>query len=76
MSITLFPVGFLKSFVKGADHLVLEGKEGKSLEVLCQEIGVPINLISVYLVNGETKTKDYRLQADDEVKVMALVAGG
>ena len=76
MSITLFPVGPLKIFVGGAERLVLEGKEGKSLEVICQEIGVPLNLVSVYLVNGETKTKDHILQAHDEVKIMALVAGG
>ena len=76
MSITLIPVGLLKNFVKGAERISLEDKEGKSLEVVCKEIGLPAHLNPVFVVNGEMKNKDYLLQADDVVKLIGLIDGG
>jgi molybdopterin converting factor small subunit len=76
VSVTFLPFGILKSFTNGAERLVLEGKEGQSLESVCQEIGLPVNLIALFLVNGERRSKDYLLQANDEVKLIALVGGG
>jgi len=70
------PFGLLRSFAKGAERLVLEGKEGQSIEAICQEIGLPIDLVSLFLVNGELRSKDYILQPNDEVKLIALVGGG
>jgi len=76
MSVTFLPVGLLKHYVKGASRLILEGKEGQTLEAVLQQIGLPVNVISLFLVNGHPKTKDYLLQPHDEVKLIALVAGG
>ena len=76
MSITFLPFGLLRSFAKGAGRLVLQGKEGQSIEVVCKEIGLPIGLVSLFLVNGKPKSKDYLLQPHDEVKLIALVGGG
>ena len=76
MSVTFLPFGLLRSFAKGAERLVLEGKEGQSIEAICQEIGLPIDLVSLFLVNGELRSKDYILQPNDEVKLIALVGGG
>ena len=76
MSITFLPVGLLKHYVKGASRLILEGKEGQTLEAVLRQIGLPVNVISLFLVNGDPKTKDYLLQPHDEVKLIALVAGG
>lgn len=76
MCVTLFPVGSLKRYLKGADHTVLEKKEGQSLKAVCEEIGLPVNLISIFIVNGEPKTKDYLLQPHDEIKLISLVGGG
>jgi molybdopterin converting factor small subunit len=76
MSVIFYPIGVLKSFTQGTDRLVLEGKEGERLEAVCQEIGLPLGLISVFLVNGEVRNKDYLLQPSDEVKLIALIAGG
>lgn len=70
------PIGLLRSFAKGAERLVLEGKEGQSVEVVCREIGLPIDLGVLFLVNGVPRSKDYLLQLHDEVKVIALVGGG
>lgn len=76
MSITIIPVGLLKTFVKGSERLVIEGMEGKSVGVVCKEIGLPTHLDTVFIVNKDIKTKDYLLQPDDEVKVLALISGG
>lgn len=76
MTVTFFPVGILKTYTKGADRLALEVKEGLTLEAVCQDIGLPSKLIAVFLVNGYSKSKDYLLQPNDEVKVIALVDGG
>lgn len=76
MSVTFLPFGLLRSFAKGAERLVLEGKEGQSIEVVCKEIGLPMNLVSLFLVNGKPRSKDYLLQPHDEVKLIALVGGG
>jgi len=56
--------------------MVLEKKEGQSLKAVCEEIGLPVNLISIFIVNGEPKTKDYLLQPHDEIKLISLVGGG
>jgi hypothetical protein len=76
VSVTFLPIGLLRSFAKGAERLVLEGKEGQSVEVVCREIGLPIDLGVLFLVNGVPRSKDYLLQPHDEVKVIALVGGG
>ena len=76
MSVTFLPIGLLRSFVKDAERLVLEGKEGQSVEVVCREIGLPIDLGVLFLVNGVPRSKDYLLQPHDEVKIIALVGGG
>jgi molybdopterin converting factor small subunit len=80
MSVTFIPVGSLKRFFNnapnGKDRLVLEGREGRSVKVVCQEIGLPVNLISLYIVNGKTESKDYILQHGDEIKLIAAMGGG
>lgn len=76
VSVTFLPIGLLRPFAKGAERLVLEGKEGQSVEVVCKEIGLPIDLGVLFLVNGVPRSKDYLLQPHDEVKVIALVGGG
>jgi sulfur carrier protein ThiS len=76
VSVTFLPIGLLRSFAKGRERLVLEEKEGQSIEVVCREIGLPIDLGVLFLVNGVPRSKDYLLQPHDEVKVIALVGGG
>ena len=76
MSVTFLPIGLLRSFAKGRERLVLEGKEGQTIEVVCKEIGLPIDLGILFLVNGVPRSKDYLLQPHDEVKLIALVGGG
>jgi molybdopterin converting factor small subunit len=80
MSVTFISIGSLKRFCSNAnnskDRLVVEDQEGRSLNVVCQEIGLPVNLISLYIVNGKTQSKDYILQQGDEIKLIAAMGGG
>ncbi len=80
MSVTFITIGSLKRFCSnvnhGKDRLVVEGREGRSLKAVCQEIGLPLNLISVYVVNGKAESKDYILQHGDEIKLIAAMGGG
>jgi molybdopterin converting factor small subunit len=56
--------------------LVVEDQEGRSVKAVCQEIGLPVNLISLYIVNGKAESKDYILQHGDEIKLIAAMGGG
>jgi molybdopterin converting factor small subunit len=76
MSVIFLLLGHLRYYVNGASSLILEEKEGKSLEAVCKEIGLPIGLGTVFVVNREQKGKEYLLQPDDEVKLIALSGGG
>ncbi len=63
MSITIIPLGLLKTFVKGSERLVVEGKEGKSLEVVCKEIGLPAHLDTVFIINQEIREQGLSVAA-------------
>ena len=80
MSVKFISIGSLKQFCRhlsnDKDCLVVEGQEGRSLKAVCQEIGLPLNLISVYVVNGKAESKDYILQHGDEIKLIAAMGGG
>lgn len=76
MSVTFILVGFLKSFSNGKELMVLEGKEGQNLAAVCREIGLPVDIISLFFVNGKLENKEYILQSGDEVKLVGLAAGG
>ena len=80
MSVTFIIIGSLKhihsNVSHGKDRLVVEGREGLPLKVVCREIGLPLNLISVCVVNGKAESKDYILQHGDEIKVIAAMGGG
>lgn len=76
MSVAFLPIGLLRHYVKGTERLVLQGKEGQTLEAVCQEIGFPLKMIGLFLVNGKPQSKDYLLKSNDEVKLVALVGGG
>ena len=80
MSVTFISIGSLKQFCShlnnAKDCLVLENREGRSLKAVCKEIGLPLNLISVYVVNGKAESNDYILQHGDEIKLIAAMGGG
>lgn len=81
MSISIEPVGLLKRYfpdrLNAEKRIELSDSEaGRSLEAVCRDAGLPLELISLFVVNGQAKTKAYRLQASDRVKCVAIIGGG
>jgi sulfur carrier protein ThiS len=80
MSVTFQPKGLLKSFCReylnGEEIIELNIKEGQTIEAVCLEIGLPLNMISLFVVNEKPKPKDYLLKNGDKVKCVAIIGGG
>ncbi|MEJ2168988.1 MAG: hypothetical protein P8X90_26015 [Desulfobacterales bacterium] len=80
MSIIIKPVGLLRSFCKekldDQGRIELADMQGRSLEFICNKIGIPLNLISLFIVNGRAEKDTYRLHEGDEVKCVAVIGGG
>ena len=79
MSATIRPVGLLRSNTwANADQegSLITVSEGQSLEATCRDLGLRLDLIALFLVNGLPESKDYVLRAGDDIKLVALVGGG
>ena len=81
MNATLEPVGLLKRYCRDAltpdNRIILaEDKLGQRLDYVCREAGLPPEMISLYIVNGQVQSRDYRLQSGDRIKCVAIVGGG
>lgn len=81
MSILIEPVGLLRRYfpdrLNAEKRIELSDSEaGRSLEAVCRDAGLPLEIISLFVVNGQVKTKAYRLQASDRVKCVAIIGGG
>jgi len=80
MGVRLRPVGLLKSYCRDLidtdGEISLEDREGETLERVCREVGLPVMMISLFLVNGQPQDRTYCLQAGDIVKCVAVIGGG
>lgn len=80
MSIIIKPVGLLRSFCQekldDQGRIELVDMPGRSLESICNEIGIPLNLISLFIVNGRAEKGTYRPHRGDQVKCVAVIGGG
>ena len=79
MSATIRPVGILKSgrwTNAGREDAPIAVQEGQSIEAACRGLGLPLDLIALFLVNGRPEPKEYVLRTGDEIKLVALVGGG
>jgi hypothetical protein len=80
MSVVVRPIGLLKAFCRDRldelDRIVLPDRDGSTLEAVCQDIGLPAGLVSLFIVNGHIQERSYRLQTGDDVKCVAIIGGG
>jgi hypothetical protein len=81
MSITIKPVGLLKRYCRGSHNgenlIVIDDSEaGRSIGALCRDAGLPLNMISLFVVNGRKVTRSYQVRAGDAVKCVAVIGGG
>ena len=68
----------LKKYDKGKidENNTLAIKKGKTVGDLISYLGLPENSVSLSIVNGIAKQKEYKLQEGDEVKFFSYVGGG
>jgi hypothetical protein len=80
MGVRIRPVGLLKSYCRNLidpdGEIPLEDREGDTLETVCREVGLPVIMISLFLVNDQPQDRTYCLQAGDIVKCVAIIGGG
>jgi len=74
MDATLKLYGPLKDYAGGQMQVSLPA--GQTVRQALEAVGVPVILVALVVVNEEPQDKDYRLQAGDVVKVMAVLGGG
>jgi sulfur carrier protein ThiS len=74
------PIGLLKMYCKERldekQRIDVAEKTGQSLADICRELGLPVSLISHYIVNGQPRSGDYLIQPGDDVKCLAVIGGG
>ena len=81
MSIIIKPVGLLKRYCRGnlnGENLIVinDSEAGRNLGTVCQEAGLPLKMISLFVVNGRKVSKSYKVRAGDAVKCVAVIGGG
>ncbi|GBD37573.1 hypothetical protein HRbin36_02708 [bacterium HR36] len=76
MQVRVKAMGILRQRLGKSDQVV-ELPEGGTLEQLLQQLQLPQGMIQVIMVNGERESDLHRrLQQNDEVTLLAPVAGG
>jgi sulfur carrier protein ThiS len=75
MSVTLLPIGHLKSMVNGQTELTVPA--GKSVRETLNLVHIPSEVVALVVINGVHQTdKDTILRDGDVVKLMAVIGGG
>ncbi len=74
MTVQIRPVGQLKSFFNNQSVITVES--GKTVREFLINAQIVPELVAGVVVNGDLQTKDYVLQDNDDVKLMAVMSGG
>jgi sulfur carrier protein ThiS len=75
MSVTLRPIGHLKSLVN--DQTELSVPAGISVREALALVNIPSEVVALVVINGAHQTdKDTILNDGDTVKLMAVIGGG
>ena len=74
MTVTIRLMGQLKSFFNNQSPIYIE--PGQTVREFLQAFNIVPEMISGVIVNGDLQTKDYILQDEDDVKLMAVFSGG
>ena len=67
-------VGPLKEYANGRSELVVPS--GLSVRQTLVGLGIPPEVVALVVVNEEQQNKDYILQEQDVVRVLAVIGGG
>jgi len=74
MSVTIHPVGQLKSFFNNQSKVTVEA--GQTVREILVAAQVMPEIVAGVVVNGDLQSKDYLLQNEDDVKLIAVMSGG
>lgn len=74
MTATLRVTSALKTLLNGKEEVVIEA--GRSVRESLISLNITPELIALVIVNGDQKDKDYVIQEEDNVKVLAIMGGG
>jgi len=64
----------LKTYIGGRDEEEVEA--GRSVRDVLTDLGIPVEVVALVMVNEEQQTKDYILKDGDQVRVLAVIGGG
>ena len=68
------PIGALKSYIGGKPEATVEA--GRTLREAITELGIPVEIVAMVLVNDNQQPKDYVLQEGDVARLIMVVGGG
>lgn len=74
MTATIHCFGILKSYTNDQTEVVVEA--GRTVQEVVAELGIPVDIVAMIVVNDEPRDRDYRLQDGDVVKLVTVVGGG
>lgn len=80
MAVTFRPVGLLKKemkhWVNSEALIILKNCEDRTIQWVCEKNKFPVEVISLFVVDGYRVDKTYKLRPDDVVTLVALIGGG
>jgi sulfur carrier protein ThiS len=68
------PVGTLKSYIGGQTEVAVDA--GRTVRETMTVLGIPPEIVALVLVNDVQQAKDYVVQDEDVVKLIAVIGGG
>ena len=74
MPVTIRPFGILKAYIGGQNECAVAA--GKTVRQTMLDLGIPPDVVALVVVNDEQQRKDYVLQDEEVVKLLAVVGGG
>ncbi len=73
MPVIIHPLGQLKSFFNNQSTITVEAGKQSGNSITAQIVP---EMVAGVVVNGDLQTKDYILQDNDDVKLIAVMSGG
>jgi sulfur carrier protein ThiS len=74
MTAIIRPIGPLNKYIAEKKQVVVDS--GITIRQALLNIGIPPEIVALVLVNKQNQNKDYLLQDQDEVQVIAVLGGG
>lgn len=74
MTAWIRPIGMLRQYTSNQPEVQVES--GKSVLEALAELGIPTEIVALVMVNQKPKNKDYIIQDNDLIQLMAIIGGG